>query len=359
LFYEHAGILLNLGESLSPVLIAKIHHGAPHPQTVLERFTNAGDESEDEIFGGELGDGFESGDEEQEESGEKGARMGDVEWIAFEVYEEEDSDDEDELEEEAEDGTEELVPAMATLKLDSSSVSGSFPEPMTILGTTPVDPSLSLLEYVLRLAALQTFEQQSHMTLSDEHIVLFLRDDNPASRQLPTLEQERALRRRSSIASMSSDFSVRGLHASNLPISPPRSEELDDSHTQMSNLNNLRHTPSLLSSPVADRPAEKPIRNPRTHLERAMAADYDPMTLTTPLSNRRVTRSRLRKAVLMPKRKNEVHTTNSAPTSLQKRLAASENQGPKTNQVSPLNNRSGNLPSRRSVSSTSQTTKRA
>src|ERR1700755_1539216 len=82
--------------------------------------------------------------------------------------------------------------------------------PLIPAGTTGSEhqqSSLSLMEYVLRLAALQTFEQQSHMNLTDEHIVLFLRDDNPASsRQQPTIETDRALRRRSSLQSISSDF---------------------------------------------------------------------------------------------------------------------------------------------------------
>jgi len=346
--------LLNLGESLSPVLIAKIQHGAPHPQTVLERFTNPRDESEDDIFGAGLADGFDTESEDEEEAGEKGARMGDIEWIAFEVYEEDDSDDEDDLDEDGEDATEELLPAMSALQLDNPPVLPSPPEPIPASSTDILDPSLSLLEYVLRLAALQTFEQQSHMALSDEHIVLFLRDDNPASRQPPTLEQEdRTLRRRSSIASMSSDFSVRALPAGNLPLSPPRSEELEDSRT-----NNLGRTPASLSSPATENPAERPNRNPRTHLERAMAADYDPMTLMTPLSNRRVTRSRLRKAVLMPRRKSESRHTNSAPNSLQKRLTGTDIPGTTANHVSPLQSRAGKIPSRRSVSATGQTTKR-
>jgi len=337
-------------------LIAKIQHGAPHPQTVLEKFTNGGDESEDDIFG-DLADGFETEEEAEEEAGDKGARMGDIEWIAFEVYEEDDSDDEEDLDEETEDATEDLLPAMSALNLDASPISSSPPEPVALSGTVIVDPSLSLLEYVLRLAALQTFEQQSHMTLSDEHIVLFLRDDNPASRQPPTLEQERAPRRRSSIASISSDFSTRGLHATNLPISPPHSDEFEHSRT----INNPSHTPTSLSSPVpSEKRAEKKNRNPRTHLERAMAADYDPMTLMTPLSNRRVTRSRLRKAVLMPKiRKSESRgTIHSAPNSLQKRLATAENQGKTANHVSPLISRSGNIPNRRSVSAAGHSNKR-
>jgi hypothetical protein len=272
LFYEHAGILLNLGESLSPVLIAKIQHGAPHPQEVLERFTNPGGESEDELS--DFAAGFES--DEETFLSEKGNRMGDIEWIAFETYQDDDSDveEEDEDSEDAE-TVDDLAPAMSTLNLNSSSSSPSpfWPIKAPIL---PQQSSLSLLEYLLRLAALQTFEQQSHMNLTDEHIVLFLRDDNPSSRQQP-LPQERGreIRREPSEVSISSDFSSRVISpALQFPISPPHSEQ-DGTHS---------------SSPISEKNPVK--RNPRDHLEKAMATDYHPMT---PVARTRVARYSLRK----------------------------------------------------------------
>lgn len=309
---------------MSPVLIAKVQHGAPHPQTVLERFTQPGDESEEEIFGPALGTGFGS-DDEDEEDGDKGAWMGDIEWVAFEVFQEDDSDSEDEEWEEEDEATNDLVPAMSSLKIGSSPPS-PIQQPLIPAGTNleHQQSSLSLMEYVLRLAALQTFEQQSHMNLTDEHIVLFLRDDNPASRQQPTMETDRTLRRRSSLQSISSDFSTRALQQM-LPISPPQSDEIE------------RHPTPLPNSPT---PAKQEKRNPRTHLERAMAADYDPMTLMTPLSNRRVTRNGLRKVIM--KRKSEMRT--SAPNSLQKNSQIQNGHG------SPLVGKSGNIPVRRVVS---------
>jgi hypothetical protein len=328
LFYEHAGILLNLGDSLSPVLIAKVQHGAPHPQTVLERFTQPGDESEGDIFGPALGTGFGS-DDEGEEDGDKGAWMGDIEWIAFEVFQDDDSDSEDDEWEEEDEATEDLVPAMSSLKIGSSPPSPSRSVLPTSQALEHQYSSLSLLEYVLRLAALQTFEQQSHMNLTDEHIVLFLRDDNPASRQQPTLEQDRTIRRRSSITSISSDFSTRALPQI-LPISPPQSDEID-----------RPISPTTSPTPAKDRQP----RNPRTHLERAMAADYDPMTLMTPLSNRRVTRNGFRKVNI--KRKSEMR--NSAPNSLQKTAVNGGISG-----GSPLVGKGGSIPVRRVVSQPSR-----
>jgi len=337
LFYEHAGILLNLGESLSPVLIAKVQHGAPHPQNVLERFTNPGDDSDEETFGPDLASGFSS-DEEEEMDANKGARMGDIEWVAFEIFEEEDESDDEDDDWNDEDATEELLPAMSALTLRNSSPGSSPPLPTNIPGQEHRQFPLSLMEYILRLAALQTFEQQSHMNLTDEHIVLFLRDDNPGSRQQPTLEQERTLRRRSSltsIASLTSDFSSRELPR--LPMSPPRSDKVDPPR----NLDTNDQPSSFSSSPVlSKKPATK---NPRTQLERAMAADYDPMTLMTPMSNRRVTRNGLRKVKLM--RKSQKQNSNSAPNSLQRSSAGQNAEG--NEERSPLTARVGG---RRTVS---------
>jgi hypothetical protein len=267
LFYEHAGILLNLGESLSPVLIAKVQHGAPHPQNVLEKFANPGDELEED-FGPDLVSSFDS---EEEDLPEKGAWMGDIEWVAFEVLQEYSDEEEDEEEDSEESDTTGLLQGMSALKLDSSAVPTHSPPQID------QHSSLSLLEYLLRLAALQTFEQQSHINLTDEHIVLFLRDDNPASRtQSATLDTERTLRRQTSQTSISSDFSNR-LPTPHLPISPPQSEDKNQT------------TPSAGAGPPPSSPTpHSPVnRNPRTYLERAMAADYGPMTLVTPLAKTR------------------------------------------------------------------------
>lgn len=337
---------MNLGESLSPVLIAKIQHAAPHPQTVLERFTNPGDESEEEFLTG-LESDYET---EEEEVTEKGAWMGDIEWIAFEVFQDDDSDFEDEDSEDSEDNEvgEDLVPAMSSLKLDESPVIPPSSQPGGLLGLNQ-HSSLSLLEYILRLAALQTFEQQSHMYLSDEHIVLFLRDDNPTTRQQPTLVEQSDrpnLHRRESILSISSDFSSRAIpnttHAG-LPLSPPHSEE----NEIMSSLGARAITPTASSSPIpSEKVAEKPgARNQRSHLERAMAADYDPMTLMTPLSNRRVTRGKVRqKQLIIQKRNTENLKIRSVPNSEEKGANG------KVGNKSPLAGKGGVIPVRRSVS---------
>ena len=349
------------------MLIAKVQHGAPHPQNVLENFTNPGDNSEDEFD-----DDFASGFESEEEDGQagKGAWMGDIEWVAFEVFQEEDSDEEEESDSEDTDNADDLLPAMSALKLDSSPLPSS---PALLRGVSMFQQqqsSLSLLEYLLRLAALQTFEQQSHMNLTDEHIVLFLRDDNPSSRQQPTLEQERTLRRRSSQTSVLSDFSTRPLHhTGHFPISPPQS---DDHHHD----NPISRGLTPISTPpiptTSEKSAEKPApggpaggpagRNPRTHLERAMAEDYDPMTLVTPISNRRVTRNGFRKPtnLVLPDKRKSAHgarNSNSAPNSSHKSAPIGQisadnaiNSNSNNSNPSPLVGKTGKIPVRRSVS---------
>ena len=354
------------------MLIAKVQHGAPHPQNILEHFTNPGENSEDEFDHG-FASGFESEEEEDDEAG-KGAWMGDIEWIAFEVSQEDDSDDEeDESDSEDTDNADDLLPAMSALNLNSSP-NPAFQSMPRSISAFQQQSSLSLLEYLLRLAALQTFEQQSHMNLTDEHIVLFLRDDNPASRQQPTLEQERTLRRRSSQTSISSDFSTRPVQhtTGQFPISPPQS---DDHYHDNSNNNPISRGMTPISTPpipTSEKSAEKPTaagpagrNNPRTHLERAMAADYDPMTLVTPAPNRRVTRNGVRKPTNLVlannKRKSENGTRNSnsapnsshkpapnGPISADKDINSTRNST--LNNLSPLVGKTGRLPVRRSVS---------
>ena len=302
---------------------------------MLERFNNLGYQPEDE-FGSDLNSGVES--EEEEDIPNKGARMGDIEWIAFEVFQDTESDDGEDEEDEVEEDSDiiyNLLPAISTLKLDTSPLTSSHALPTGIFPSQHRYSSLSLLEYLLRLAALQTFEQQSHMDLTDEHIVLFLRDDNPASRQQPAIEQERTLRRQSSQTSISSNFSSRVPHTQ-FPLSPPHTEE-PESHPG---------TTPISSSPiVGNKPPVK--RNTRTRLERAMAADYDPMTIVTPVSNRRITRNR--KNILIPKRNSkDPQSSNSAPNSIQK---SSEGTG-------PLVGKSKLIPMRRAVSGSAAGIKR-
>ncbi|KAL1303405.1 hypothetical protein AAFC00_006797 [Neodothiora populina] len=117
----------------------------------------------------------------------------DPEWIAFEVFTEEvDSDEEEESEESTtwarSSRRESLDPsisnAFANLNLRSSSpaayagtsINGSVRKHSMLAPSGPVKTSLSLLEMLIRLTALQQFRQASHLTIEDELLNFFLED---------------------------------------------------------------------------------------------------------------------------------------------------------------------------------------
>lgn len=111
----------------------------------------------------------------------------DPEWVAFEVYTEEpDTDEEEECEppsfrtqhaREASLGPE-LSSAFANLNLNTPSPAKSISQTTSVLAPSgPVRTSLSLLEMLIRLTALQQFKQSSHLTIEDELLNFFLEDN--------------------------------------------------------------------------------------------------------------------------------------------------------------------------------------
>jgi hypothetical protein len=112
----------------------------------------------------------------------------DPEWIAFEVYTEaEDSDSDSDLEEASE--TVDTSPSanmpsshsMSQLKIDESpSLSRSQRSEISTKQPPPwvnaIRTSLSLLELLLRLTSLQQFQQQSHLSITDELLNFFLEE---------------------------------------------------------------------------------------------------------------------------------------------------------------------------------------
>ncbi|KAJ5662095.1 uncharacterized protein N7477_009711 [Penicillium maclennaniae] len=113
----------------------------------------------------------------------------DPEWIAFEVYnEDETSDTESEVDNST---TENTVDKMAKLSLKDRSYT-QYPSPFgptssaqpaaTTTVTNPlfenIRTSLSLLETLLRLTSLQQFQQQSHLSISDELLNFFLEESS-------------------------------------------------------------------------------------------------------------------------------------------------------------------------------------
>ncbi|KAF3491352.1 Ran-specific GTPase-activating protein [Arthroderma uncinatum] len=227
IFYADTGKILNIGtegEANNPVLLLKRDVNAILPRGMIER----------EELAGSFDPGASDDDEpeEHEPYNEEQAQidaqlMGsqsipgphdpvqyqnnipehwrfppalDLEWMALEVHQEEtETDDEDEEPEPAsEAATEEdkLAENMANLRIPSKqgSPSSHSPESQIVVPPSPVQPtssstvsnplfnnirtSLSLLETLLRLTSLQQFQQQSHLSITDELLTFFLEESS-------------------------------------------------------------------------------------------------------------------------------------------------------------------------------------
>ncbi|PYH46560.1 RanGTP-binding protein, partial [Aspergillus saccharolyticus JOP 1030-1] len=226
IFYADTGKILNIsteGETNNPVLLLKRDINAIPPRRMLER-----DESEL----GHVSDSAED-DNESDEPDELQAQLDaqlnhshshdsdnhnnneptftegsippiwrlpkdlDPEWIAFEVYNEDEASDSETSD--TEDDPTSTSEAMANLSLNpahnspvptpSSATTASRPShsppPQTTTSTTMTNPhfnnirtSLSLLETLLRLTSLQQFQQQSHLSISDELLNFFLEESS-------------------------------------------------------------------------------------------------------------------------------------------------------------------------------------
>ena len=126
----------------------------------------------------------------------------DPEWLALEVYTEQEgessSDDEQELNDDSAyvshrpsssgEGANHasLVARLADLKIDSKSSSPTSPSPRQFTSSAspkpspfgPIRSSLSLLEMLIRLTALQQFQQASHLSIPDELLTFFLEESS-------------------------------------------------------------------------------------------------------------------------------------------------------------------------------------
>lgn len=145
----------------------------------------------------------------------------DPEWVAFEVYTEDpSSEDESDLLSSEPNGEDSrpsssrqgsvdpsLTTALSKLKLRSPTPSSPGltaaeteevrgPQPASLMPATPSGPiktSLSLLEMLIRLTALQQFRQSSHLTIEDELLNFFLEDSSTTGAG-PNAEYRRQVR---------------------------------------------------------------------------------------------------------------------------------------------------------------------
>lgn len=216
IFYADTGKLLNInpeGEVNNPVLLLKRDINAIPPRRMTEReepdyheTDPEPEEEEDEVqaqLNAQLNAGSTSDPEPSyhEDSIPKAWRLPqdlDPEWVALEVYneDEEESDSESEEETEAPTSPSRQTPIdpemLAKLSLNDSTSTPSSPsqaqsQQITHYNTSStltnpvfinIRTSLSLLETLLRLTSLQQFQQQSHLSISDELLNFFLEESS-------------------------------------------------------------------------------------------------------------------------------------------------------------------------------------
>jgi len=254
IFYADTGKILNIGsegEANSPILLLKRDIYAQPPRRMMDRseshgFEYAGDGSggEDEHTDGSDHDVSVAESDHQKEIEAQIRRESmttmsvdeesseplqyvpkhdswrlppdlDPEWIAFEVYNEE-PDSEDEYDASTpepkfssrtsssrQSSIDPLTGALSKLDLESdvpspspsrrAHVDGSVPR-ATTASNVQVKTSLSLLEMLIRLTALQQFRQSSHLTIEDELLNFFL-EDSATTGAGPNAEYRQRVRR--------------------------------------------------------------------------------------------------------------------------------------------------------------------
>ncbi|KAJ5513459.1 GTP-binding nuclear protein Ran-related protein [Penicillium fimorum] len=214
IFYADTGRILNIsteGETNNPVLLLKRDLNALPPRRMMERDevedfpqTESDEEPEDEEqaqLDAQLNGGGNldttSFNHLHEDSIPEEWRLPpglDPEWIAFEVYNEDEASDTESEAENPESSTDEpsIDPnMMAKLSLNEKGHLPHSPSPLnqsfsSAAATTTVSnphfenirTSLSLLETLLRLTSLQQFQQQSHLSISDELLNFFLEESS-------------------------------------------------------------------------------------------------------------------------------------------------------------------------------------
>jgi hypothetical protein len=220
IFYADTGKMLNIGsegETNNPVLLLKRDVNAIPPRRMIDRNETMYSQLSEETVDQER-------DEEQEARDELQAQLDaqlkvtepeeedlsyfqslsehhipaawrlppglDPEWVAFEVHQEEHKDDETDVDDGEENlRTRDATSHMANLKIDDKTINASqqisFSSSHDLSASTASNPlfnnirtSLSLLETLLRLTSLQQFQQQSHLSITDELLNFFLEESS-------------------------------------------------------------------------------------------------------------------------------------------------------------------------------------
>ncbi|EFE31084.1 uncharacterized protein ARB_01952 [Trichophyton benhamiae CBS 112371] len=221
IFYADTGKILNIGtegEANNPVLLLKRDVNAIPPRGMIEREDLAGYFDPEDNHDPEQ----EPYDEQAQIDAQLMASQGihnpsdparyqndipehwrfppslDLEWIALEVHQEEPESEDDENEEdepEAASATiteeDELSENLAKLRIPNKHKSSSSQVAVPLSSDHPMSSStvsnplfnnirtsLSLLETLLRLTSLQQFQQQSHLSITDELLTFFLEESS-------------------------------------------------------------------------------------------------------------------------------------------------------------------------------------
>lgn len=193
IFYADTSKVLNIGtdsETNHPVLLLKRDVNAVPPRRMAELELEDEQDADDQRNGEpKTQEQKQCGAEDYTEHEHDPWRLPpslDPEWIAFEVYTEvEDSDSESDFEDASEvvdslSASTPLTESMSQLNINTGSPSTPQPRKSDLATKAPppwvnaIRTSLSLLELLLRLTSLQQFQQQSHLSITDELLNFFL-----------------------------------------------------------------------------------------------------------------------------------------------------------------------------------------
>ncbi|KAK5052539.1 hypothetical protein LTR84_002404 [Exophiala bonariae] len=205
IFYADTSKVLNIGsdaESNHPVLLLKRDLNAIPPRRMMEAAMAVGDDEVHIVQGSGIQKSIESdyATREYQEDNHDPWRLPqslDPEWVALEVYtESEASDSESELDTQEEISSRSLLPqspspshlvdSLSKMHLNPNSSAQSLDSPASPSKNLPtsqqppwanqIRTSLSLLELLLRLTSLQQFQQQRHLSITDELLNFFLEE---------------------------------------------------------------------------------------------------------------------------------------------------------------------------------------
>ncbi|KIX05811.1 uncharacterized protein Z518_03783 [Rhinocladiella mackenziei CBS 650.93] len=187
IFYADTSKVLNIGsdaESNHPVLLLKRDVNAIPPRRMME----TEDEESGEKVPNTKTDRQSVPDDQQDRQRDpwRFPPSLDPEWIAFEVYTESVPSDDSESDTDEQPGASQhdnIDPETPQLSGSISNMHINSPSPQTQTLTNQSPPwanaiktSLSLLELLLRLTSLQQFQQQSHLSITDELLNFFLEE---------------------------------------------------------------------------------------------------------------------------------------------------------------------------------------